>query len=79
MQFNKAQIIIVAVLLSMVGLLVYLNYKSSTPDVLPTASTAANQPVRSFDFNDYLAGLKDSMSATAWEEIVAKTTLANNP
>lgn len=79
MQFNKAQIIIVAVLLSMVGLLVYLNYKSSTPDVLPTASTAANQPVRSFDFNDYLAGLKDSMPVSAWEEIVAKTTLANSP
>ncbi|MDZ4666472.1 MAG: tetratricopeptide repeat protein [bacterium] len=79
MQFNKAQIIIVAVLLSMVGLLVYLNFKSSTSDVLPTPSTAANLPVRSFDFNDYLSGLKDSVSAATWDDLGEKTKLASSP
>lgn len=79
MQFNKAQIIIIGVLLSLVGILVYLNYKSATPDVLPTPSTGAVAAPRSFDFDAYLGSLKDSVSATTWEYVQAQTADASKP
>lgn len=79
MQFNRAQIIIIGVLAGLVGILVYLNYKSSTPDVLPTPATGANIAPRSFDFDSYLGSLKDSVSAGTWEYISAQTEAANKP
>jgi tetratricopeptide (TPR) repeat protein len=77
MQFNKAQIIIIGILLSLVGILVYLNYKSSTPDVLPTTSTGAITAPRSFDFDAYLSSLKDSVSTSTWEYVLSQTADAN--
>jgi outer membrane protein len=77
MQFNKAQIIIIGVLLSLVGILVYLNYKSATPDVLPTPATGVNTAPRSFDFDAYLSSLKDSLTTETYEYIVAQTSAAN--
>jgi|688.fasta_scaffold47609_3 tetratricopeptide (TPR) repeat protein len=77
MQFNKAQIIIIGILLSLVGILVYLNYKSSTPDVLPTTTAGTISAPQSFDFDAYLSSLKDSVSATAWEYVQSQTTDAN--
>jgi len=77
MQFNKAQIIIIGVLLSLVGILVYLNYKSATPDVLPTPATGVNSAPRSFDFDAYLSSLKDSLATETYEYIEAQTNAAN--
>ncbi len=66
MQFNKAQIIIIAVLLSLVGILVYLNFKSSTSDYKPEIKEIADAKVYQFDFDAYLASVKDSVSADVW-------------
>ncbi|MCG9881048.1 MAG: tetratricopeptide repeat protein [Bacteroidia bacterium] len=79
MQFNRAQIIIIGVLAGLVGILVYLNYKSSTPDVLPTPSTGAVSAPRSFDFDSYLSSLKDSVSSETWAYINEQTEAANKP
>lgn len=78
MPFNRAQIIIIAVLLGLVGILVYLNYKTSTPDVLPEPVAAA--PARPpFDFEEYLLSLKDSVPAATWEGLAAQTEQASKP
>jgi tetratricopeptide (TPR) repeat protein len=79
MQFNKAQIIILAVLLSLVGILIYMNYKSSTPDPELSASVVTPVTYAPFDFNVYLAGLKDSVSAETWQLIISQTEVANKP
>jgi len=79
MQFNKAQIIIIAVLLGLVGILVYLNYKSSTPDVLPDTSIAQQPAMKAFDFTDYLSHLKDSVSEEMWASLNEQTQQANSP
>ncbi|MCF8255547.1 MAG: tetratricopeptide repeat protein [Bacteroidia bacterium] len=79
MQFNKAQIIIIAVLLGLVGILVYLNYKSSTPDVLPDTSMAQQPAMKAFDFTDYLSHLKDSVSEEMWASLNEQTQQANSP
>ncbi|OYU96153.1 MAG: hypothetical protein CFE21_07000 [Bacteroidetes bacterium B1(2017)] len=78
MQFNKAQIIILGVLLGLVGILVYLNYKSSTPDMVPAtqAPMAMHKP---FDFDEYLGNLKDSVSAETWQSLSDQTQIANKP
>ena len=77
MQFNKAQIIIIGVLLGLVGILVYLNYKSATPDILPAPATGVNTAPRSFDFDAYLSSLKDSLDAETWEYVKLQTEAAN--
>jgi tetratricopeptide (TPR) repeat protein len=79
MQFNKAQIIIIAVLLGLVGILVYLNYKSSTPEVLPDTSIAQQPAMKAFDFTDYLSHLKDSVSEEMWASLNEQTQQANSP
>jgi len=79
MQFNKAQVIILAVLLGLVGILVYLNYKSSTPDVLPTPQKAGLEQVKPFDFNEYLSHLQDSVSPETWQQIIEQTKIATAP
>jgi tetratricopeptide (TPR) repeat protein len=79
MQFNKAQIIIIAVLLGLVGILVYLNYKSSTPEVLPDTSIAQQPAMKAFDFTDYLSQLKDSVSEEMWASLNEQTQQANSP
>lgn len=79
MQFNKAQIIILAVLLSLVGILVYLNYKSATPDVLPETPQVNQHQVEPFNFNAYLGNLKDSVSPETWQKISEQTQLSQKP
>lgn len=79
MQFNKAQIIILAVLLSLVGILVYLNYKSATPEVSVSVGETPITMQKSFDFNDYLSNLKDSISPAANELVNMLTEAANKP
>lgn len=79
MQFNKAQIIIIGVLLGLVGILVYLNYKSSTPEILPTQVTGVNVTSRSFDFDAYLSTLKDSVDSETWAIVLTQTEAANKP
>jgi tetratricopeptide (TPR) repeat protein len=78
MQFNKAQIIIIAVLLSLVGILVYLNFKSSTSDITPEVKTPTEAIVYQFDFNDYLNSLKDSVSAEVWAELSQQMAIADS-
>lgn len=61
MQFNKAQIIIILVLLSLVGILYYLNHKSSEVEL--TATSAVHRPEQKpFDFESFRASLNDSLS-----------------
>jgi tetratricopeptide (TPR) repeat protein len=69
MQFNKAQIIIVAVLLSLVGILVYLNFKSSTSEILPEIKSPTKTVVYQFDFDAYISSIKDSVSMEVWASL----------
>jgi tetratricopeptide (TPR) repeat protein len=78
MQFNKAQIIIIAVLLSLVGILVYLNFKSSTSDITPEVKTPSEAIVYQFDFNDYLNSLKDSVPANVWADLSQQMAMADS-
>ena len=78
MQFNKAQIIIIAVLLSLVGILVYLNFKSSTSDITPEVKTPSEAVVYQFDFNDYLNSLKDSVPANVWADLSQQMAMADS-
>ncbi len=76
MRFNKAQIIIIGVLLGLVGILVYLNYKSSASSIEPSVSIPDNVVSRTFDFDAYLSGLKDSLSPEALNNVQEQTKLA---
>jgi tetratricopeptide (TPR) repeat protein len=69
MQFNKAQIIIIAVLLSLVGILIYLNFKSSTSEILPEVKSPAETVVYQFDFDAYVASIKDSVNPDLWASL----------
>ncbi|MBC7382748.1 MAG: tetratricopeptide repeat protein [Bacteroidia bacterium] len=77
MRFNKAQIIIIAVLLGLVGILVYLNFKSSEATMEPVVNTTTLTPQKSFDFDEYLSSLKDSLSPAALKHIQEQTKLVN--
>jgi tetratricopeptide (TPR) repeat protein len=78
MQFNKAQIIIIAVLLSLVGILVYLNFKSSHSDLKTEFTPESSVVVRSFDFDAYLASIKDSVPPQTWEVLSAEIQKADS-
>ena len=78
MRFNKAQIIIIAVLLGLVGILVYINFKSPDATIDPAAANSMGAPVKPFDFDAYLSGLKDSLSAEALQHIQTLTQQASS-
>lgn len=78
MQFNKAQIIIVAVLASLVGILVYLNFKSTTADMVPEVKTPQTITGQAFDFEGYLKNLKDSVSPEVWQGLSSEMEVANS-
>jgi cytochrome c-type biogenesis protein CcmH/NrfG len=64
MHFNRAQIIILLVLLSMLGILFYLNYKTPEAELQPISES--NQPIAEpFDFELYMTNLNDSISPMA--------------
>lgn len=69
MQFNKAQIIIIAVLLSLVGILVFLNFKSSTSDYKPEIKEIGESISYEFDFESYLSSIKDSVGLEVWADL----------
>jgi tetratricopeptide (TPR) repeat protein len=72
MHFNRAQIIIILVLLSMLGILFYLNYKTPEAELQPLSES--NLPAKEpFDFNLYLSNLNDSLSPQAKELIENQT------
>jgi hypothetical protein len=64
MHFNRAQIIILLVLLSMLGILFYLNYKTPEAELQPVSES--NLPVADpFDFDLYMTNLNDSIGQIA--------------
>jgi tetratricopeptide (TPR) repeat protein len=60
MQLNKAQILIIAILLAMVGVLVYLNFKTPAINPAELVQTESKTP-RVFDLDRYLNGIMDSI------------------
>lgn len=75
MRFNKAQIIILLVLLSLVGYLFYMNYMTPESELKPT--TAINRPdAKPFDFETYKASLGDSLSLETKANIAEQTRIA---
>jgi tetratricopeptide (TPR) repeat protein len=64
MHFNRAQIIIILVLLSMLGILFYLNYKTPEAELQPVSESSL-PAIEPFDFNSYLSNLNDSISPQA--------------
>ncbi|MDP1725162.1 MAG: tetratricopeptide repeat protein [Bacteroidota bacterium] len=79
MRFNKAQIIIIAVLLGMVVILVYLNFKTPESTIAQAVAPSGERLQKQFDFNEYLSGLKDSLSSEANQRIQEQTQLAKAP
>lgn len=72
MHFNRAQIIIILVLLSMLGILFYLNYKTPEAELQPVSES--NLPAAEpFDFDLYLTNLNDSISPLAKQIIETQT------
>lgn len=78
MQLNKAQIIIIAVLLGLVGILVYINYQSATPEVLPETPVNTQASIKPFDFDAYLSNLKDSVDPATWQLLQDQTQLTKS-
>ncbi len=77
MRFNKAQIIIIAVLLGMVGILVYLNFKTPEQTIEPATQANTETVQKPFDYDVYLSGLKDSISPEAIQRVQEVTQLAS--
>lgn len=66
MKFNKAQIIIIAVLAAMVAILVYLNFK--TPNINPEELSEAGKNktvLKEFNFDAYMLSVKDSLNSAS--------------
>ncbi len=61
MQLNKAQILIIAILVTMVGVLVYLNFKTPSINPAELVQTESKTP-RVFDLDRYLNGIMDSLA-----------------
>lgn len=79
MPFNRAQIIIIAVLLGMVAILVYLNYKTSTPEVKPEPVSLQASGIERFDFDKYLLAFEDSFPPATWEALKSRASQAIRP
>lgn len=77
MRFNKAQIIIILVLLSLVGYLFYMNYMTPESELKPTTGT--NRPEsKPFDYQSYKASLNDSLSFDAKANISEQTRIVES-
>ncbi len=77
MRFNKAQIIILLVLLSLVAYLFYMNYKTPESELKPT--TGANRPdAKPFDFQSYKTSLNDSLSFETKANIAEQTKIVES-
>lgn len=63
MRFNKAQIIILGVLLATVGVLIYLNFKTPTEVPSEYEGNAGEFYAKPFSLDDYFAVVYDSLDA----------------
>jgi len=63
MRLSKAQIFVISLLLTLVGILVYLNYNTPFQDKIEPSVRDTPAEIKEFDFNAYFASTKDSLPA----------------